>query len=292
MIWRAMAAALFVDLDNVVQYGLADRIGNWTAWIEDGQFDATGRRRRLLHKRAYWNSQFEGLRAAFEAHGYHAVMCPSRLRRGKSAVDMNLALDALHLALRDARIEEFILLTTDSDFIPLIERLTQCSKSSVALADPGRPFIYSTYADHVDIVIPTFRIEEAIDYQRPPDRMARLWPRREQPAADRPNAPMRICEFEAAAQFVAALAKQKGGAAISRRAITRALRLTFIGFTQSNWFGCGSYRDFILKEAAVHAELKVEPVYSGGLSVCYRKANPTIEQSAAEDPRVRERTRA
>jgi uncharacterized LabA/DUF88 family protein len=271
MISRAVAAALFVDLDNVVQYGLADHIDHWTAWLEDGQFDPTGRRRRLRHKRVYWNSQFEGLRDEFTAHGFQPIICPSRLRRHKSAVDMNLALDAFDLAMRDARIDEFILLTTDSDFIPLIERLTQCSKSSVALADPEKPFLYSTYADHANIVIPTFSIEGAIDYQRPPGRRARRWLRKKQPAAPADtSAPRRVCELEAAAQIVADLAKQKGGAELSRRAIMRALRLRFVGFTQSNWFGCGSYRDFIIKAAELHPELKVGPAYNGGLCVRYR----------------------
>ena len=120
----------------------------------------------MLQKRVYWNSQFESHRNAFEANGYDAVMCPSRLRKGKSAVDMIMALDAFQVATRDKNVDEFILLTTDSDFIPLFERLAGLSKNILTLADAEQKFVFSTYSDHADIVIPTFRIKEAGKYTR------------------------------------------------------------------------------------------------------------------------------
>ena len=68
MFQRSIPAALFFDFDNIERYGLAHKIPNWTAWIEDGHFDESGRRRKLLQKRVYWNSQHETHRDDFESN--------------------------------------------------------------------------------------------------------------------------------------------------------------------------------------------------------------------------------
>lgn len=279
MFRRSIPAALFIDFDNVEQYGLADKIPNWTAWLEDGSFDPNGRRRRLLQKRVYWNSQFESHRDSFESNGYEAIMCPSRLRRGKSAADMIMALDAFEVASRDSSVNEFILLTTDSDFIPLFERLTGLSKTTVTLADPEQKFVYATYSDHADIVIPTFRIKEASAYQRQSRHMFGLWSRSTlaEPPAEAAEAaiaefeePKRVGSLEAAAQVVAALAKQNSGSDISKRTITRTLERKFGSLKDSNWFGCGDYKQFIDQAKLLRPDLSVRPARGGGISVRYK----------------------
>lgn len=294
MFQRSVPAVLFIDFDNVEKYGLADKIPNWTAWIEDGNFDDNGRRRRLLQKRVYWNSQFESHRDAFEANGYDAVMCPSRLRKGKSAVDMIMALDAFQVATRDKNVAEFILLTTDSDFIPLFERLAELSKNIVTLADAEQKFIFSTYSDHADIVIPTFRIEEASKYTRqrvglfgllrrpveagaaapPPAAAAKPQPPPQPPpSAPAPGrGPIRASNLETAAQLVAAVAKQSSGSDISKQTITRALERKFGSVAHSKWFGCGDYKSFIGKVEALRPDLSVRPARGGGVSVRYKSS--------------------
>jgi uncharacterized LabA/DUF88 family protein len=299
MFQRSVPAVLFIDFDNVEKYGLADKIPNWTAWIEDGNFDEKGRRRRLLQKRVYWNSQFESHRDAFEANGYDAVMCPSRLRKGKSAVDMIMALDAFQVATRDRKVAEFILLTTDSDFIPLFERLAGLSKNIVTLADTEQKFIFSTYSDHADIVIPTFRIKEAGKYTRQRSGLFRLARRSakvsaqapspvvaEKPPSPRPppsspapgSAPKRVGNLEAAAQLVAAVAKQSSGSDISKQTITRALERKFGRVAKNKWFGHGDYKGFINKVASIRPDLSVRPARGGGVSVRYK--SPTRKRKS------------
>jgi len=292
MFQRSIPAALFIDFDNIERYGLAHKIPNWTAWIEDGHFDESGRRRKLLQKRVYWNSQHETHRDDFESNGYDAVICPSRLHKGKSAVDMIMALDAFEVATRDKAVNEFILLTTDSDFIPLFERLAGLSKNIVTLADPDQKFIFATYSDHADIVIPTFRIEEAGNYARQRFDLFGLWRRsppasarvsppspaeKQQPPREptpRPPAPAgtpkRVGNLEAAAQLVAAVAKQSSGSDISRQTITRSLERKFGAVAENKWFGYGDYRSFINNAAALRPDLSVRPAKGGGVSVRYK----------------------
>lgn len=312
MFRRSVPAALLIDFDNVGRYGLADKIPNWTAWLEDGHFEEPRRRRKLVKKRVYWNSQFENLRDEFEANGYDAVMCPSRLRQGKSAVDMIMALDAFEVATRNKEIDEFILLTTDSDFIPLFERLAGMSKSTVTMADPGQKFIFATYSDHADIVIPTFRIAEASKYERRPFKLFTLFRRFPEPPETPPSAPSaravpksaggtpvadpvakepttqpapkRVPNLEAAAQLVAALAKQSSGSFISRQTITRALERKFGKVQDSNWFGCGNYKAFVTKAASIRRDLVSQGTQGGGVSVRYRNAKRRRKGGAAKPP--------
>ena len=299
MFRRPTQAALFIDFDNVEKYGLAEKIANWTAWIEDGNFDESRRRRKLLEKRVYWNSQHERHRDAFESNGYEAIMCPSRVKKGKSAVDMIMALDAIQVASHDKSVREFILLTTDTDFVPLFERLAGLSKDTVTLADPERKFVFSTITDHADIVIPTFRIKEAGTYQRRPLRLSSFWRRpgwsqvrpnakasprspaekpgpddaKPGPAAPAAAAPKRVGNLEATAQLVAAVAKQNSGSDISKQTITRALERKFGAVNANNWFGCGTYKDFINKAAAIRSDLSVRSAAGGGVSVRYKAPN-------------------
>ena len=95
--------------------------------MEDGALSGDGRRRKFLCKRVYWNSQFDKHRAAFEAAGFEAFTCKAfvktKLEAGKSSADTFITMDAVELA-RDMRgLEELIILTTDSDFVPVVNRV-------------------------------------------------------------------------------------------------------------------------------------------------------------------------
>ena len=46
MLRRRIRSALYIDFENVPLP--PDAIANWLAWLEDGVFDPTGRRRRFL----------------------------------------------------------------------------------------------------------------------------------------------------------------------------------------------------------------------------------------------------
>ena len=138
MFRRKIKSALFVDFDNVVSLltrEFASSIPKWLAWLEDGRFDEDSRKRTLLQKRVYWNSPNEVHRSAFEREGFEAVMCPSRVRVNKSAADVIIALDALQSTYEAPEIQEYIILTTDTDFVPLLEKLADRSKKTVAAAN-------------------------------------------------------------------------------------------------------------------------------------------------------------
>src|SRR5262249_45369867 len=127
-------SALLIDFDNIVGATNGDfgrTIPNWIAWLEDGKFDRGRRRRNFLVKRVYWHAQNNGYRPAFEGHDFDAITCESFVDN-KSTADMIIALDALQATYDDKSIQEYVVLTTDTDFVPLVERLGNRSKQTVS----------------------------------------------------------------------------------------------------------------------------------------------------------------
>jgi uncharacterized LabA/DUF88 family protein len=147
--------ALLVDFDNVVTKLSAEFAENplaWVRWLETGGHDPSGRRHRLLLKRVYWNSHNEVYRAAFEAAGFEAFACRSEAKSKKSTADMVLALDALEALLTGAPVREFVLLTTDTDFVPLVDRLQDADRRVTVLVDE-RDVSSAVYRGRADEVI-------------------------------------------------------------------------------------------------------------------------------------------
>jgi uncharacterized LabA/DUF88 family protein len=144
-------AALYLDFDNVfsalagldeaVAWHFANDPGRWLAALAAGL--GGDRPRRLLVRRCYlnpagwiepepggplasWLGQprlyFSRFRADFTRAGFEVVDCP-RLARLKNGADIQMALDIADALHHPTRFEEFLLLSGDSDFTPLLHRL-------------------------------------------------------------------------------------------------------------------------------------------------------------------------
>ena len=141
-------AALFVDFDNVFSalaaldegaaYDFATDPGRWLRW-----FGGSERERRYLIRRCYmnpggaytpqpggwlaeWHDQprlyFSRFRSAFVHAGFQVVDCPT-LARTKNGADIQIALDVVDALAAPVPIREFVILSSDSDFTPLLHRL-------------------------------------------------------------------------------------------------------------------------------------------------------------------------
>ncbi len=160
--WR-IRSALYIDFENVPLP--PDAIANWLAWLEDGVFDPAGRRRRFLQKRVYWNSHAERNRALFQRHGFAPILI-GKYSGLKNGADIRMAMDVVEATYTRSEIDEFILLTGDSDFVPVLERLRQKAKRSAIVATEHRPNIHTTYHRSADLLIPSRRLTEAAQYER------------------------------------------------------------------------------------------------------------------------------
>lgn len=156
-------AALYVDFDNVFSslaaldewaaWSFATEPARWLAWLERG---AGAGPRRLLVRRCYLNPAgwhepepggslaayvqqpriyFSRFRSDFVRAGLQVVDCP-RLARLKNGADMVMALDILDALAHPTRFEEFLILSGDSDFTPLLHRVRAHDRRSLIVTHP------------------------------------------------------------------------------------------------------------------------------------------------------------
>lgn len=157
-------SALYIDFENVPLP--PEAIANWLAWLEDGMFEAAGRRRTFLQKRVYWNSHAERHRQTFAAHGFTPILV-GKYSGLKNGADIRMAMDVVEATYTSSQIDEFLLLTGDSDFVPVLDRLREKSKRAAIVVTEHRPNIHTTYSLHADILIASRRLAEAAQYRRP-----------------------------------------------------------------------------------------------------------------------------
>ncbi|MBS7812547.1 NYN domain-containing protein [Roseococcus pinisoli] len=159
-----LRSAIFLDFDNLVS-GLREGAGSEAAlrfaqqpelWLERLLAD---RPRRALIRRCYMNPagmldhdgsrfRYADFRWAFMASGFDVVDCP-KLTRLKNAADVRIALDAMEAMLSPTHLDEFTLLSTDSDFVPLLLRLRAADRRTRLVAHPEVGRIVRSAADEV-----------------------------------------------------------------------------------------------------------------------------------------------
>jgi uncharacterized protein (TIGR00288 family) len=123
--------AVFVDYENVA---LGAREAGY------GDFDTELVLERLLDKgsvlvkKAYsdW-SRFKGARKPMHEAAFELVEVPDTRYSGKNSADIRLVVDALDLCHTKAHIDLFAIVSGDSDFSPLVNKLRENGKSVVGI---------------------------------------------------------------------------------------------------------------------------------------------------------------
>lgn len=158
-----MKSALFVDFDNVftqlraLQPAAAERFARqpseWIRWltetleIPDDHHDRSARR-RLLVRRCYLNPNwYQGYRHAFLRAGFEIVDCPPVTSQGKTSTDIHMVLDIIELLQHETRYDEFIVLSADADFTPVLRKLRRYDRRTSVLAIGFPSAAYQASAD-------------------------------------------------------------------------------------------------------------------------------------------------
>jgi hypothetical protein len=167
-------SALFVDFDNIY-LGLqredpnaaeqfATNPSHWLQWLQEKlphSVDEDGRRRKILFRRCYMNpSQFGRFRPYFTRSAFEVVDCPPLTSGGKTSADIQMVMDILDALGHATRFEEFIILSGDADFTPVLLRLSKHDRRSSVLAVGPASVAYKAACDLL-IDQDTF-LEEAI----------------------------------------------------------------------------------------------------------------------------------
>ena len=165
--------ALFIDFDNIY-LGLqredpsaAEQFATdptrWLLWLQDKlpHQDGDHRTRKILFRRCYLNpSQFGRFRPYFTRSAFEVVDCPPLTSGGKTSADIHMVMDILDTLGHATRFDEFILLSGDADFTPVLLRLSKHDRRSAILAIGPASVAYKAACDLL-IDQDTF-LEEAI----------------------------------------------------------------------------------------------------------------------------------
>lgn len=162
VMFKRIRSALFIDFENMPL--ARDTIQSWLAWLEDGGFDGN-RRRKFLLKRVYWNSGVQKFKSAYEASGFEVMLC-DRYHGLANSVDVQMAIDIIESTYEHPRIDEYILITRDTDFVPVLRRLREKQKRTVFMVNEAKLNVHTTYRKHADILIPVRALDEARRYER------------------------------------------------------------------------------------------------------------------------------
>ena len=141
-------SALYVDFDNIYTRFLeidpeaARAFGSvpyrWVRWIENHAqriLYGEGVRRRILKRMCYLNPQrYQEYRNPFIRSAFQVVDCPPLTTRGKTSTDIHLVMDCMDDLSHSTHFDEFIILSGDADFTPLLIRLQEHARRTLVLS--------------------------------------------------------------------------------------------------------------------------------------------------------------
>ena len=304
---RELRAALFVDFDNMcisfeeldplAAHRFATQPARWLAWFESGQH-AQGDdpeageepvRRRILVRKCYLNPvTFGRYRADYTRAAFTVVDCPPLTQRGKTSADVYMVMDILDALKHDTEFDEFIILSSDADFTPVLLRLRAYDRQTTILATN---FAAATYKAACDLIVPYERFfEEALGIEPEPAGLPHL-----------EQAPTitgggngggsgigSVGDHEALLPRVARALKERVAAAgpLGPREVP-AIFATFPEFRNSDWFGRFSLKGLMTRLLELEPGLAMLGDPNAAWSVRLRDAAPPTPPDRREPDAAR-----
>lgn len=157
-----MKSAIFVDFDNIytrlkeqdnaLAASFATKPLQWVSWIEESleEHKSNTTPRRILVRRCYLNPKMYGhFRPYFIRSAFETIDCPSLTTQGKNSADIHMILDIMDLIKHDTKFDEFIIMSADADFTPILLRLRKWDKRTTVLSIGPSALAYRAAADIV-----------------------------------------------------------------------------------------------------------------------------------------------
>ncbi|MEA3064681.1 MAG: hypothetical protein QOJ27_1127 [Sphingomonadales bacterium] len=158
---KQLHSALFIDYDNVrieldgYDPNVAARFSNkpllWLEALEKSMplpsgIEAEGR--RIVSRRCYASPhQINNYRRNFTQTGFEVIDCPPLTAHLKNSADIYIVMDIIDYLQRYPDIEEFIILSADADFVPVLNRLRKELKKSVIFTSYNTTAAYRNCSD-------------------------------------------------------------------------------------------------------------------------------------------------
>ncbi len=245
---------MFVDFDNMylglqrldpdAAKSFAEDPARWVgALMETSDGDGPFTRRFLVRK-CYLNPvPFSRYRPNFTRAGFQVVDCPSLTQQGKSSADINIVLDAVDALNATTHFDEFVFLSADADFTPLVTRCRAADRQVTIITPGPAAAAYRAVADAVmaaDAFIGLLTHTpsgEDIEVAIPSSPVA---PDGAPPMGNTPSSP------KAAVAAVRRLVETSKRPVVLATAAATALRAD-PGLRESNWGGTGSFSAWLRK---------------------------------------------
>src|SRR5437660_6505070 len=177
---QKLKIAVFIDFDNI-EIGVKSTLQR--EFDVAAVLDALKERGEIVTKIAYanWGRQETSTRALAE-HAVQMVQRDPSPRGDKNGADINLALDALEMAFTHDHINAFAIVSGDSDFIALVNKLKQYDKRIFVVG--GRAFTSTILQKNCHEFV---AYESIIDEPRPSRQHERPQQDRSQGQSQPPN---------------------------------------------------------------------------------------------------------
>ncbi len=160
-----LKTVLFVDFDNIylglkqLDEAAAERFGTdpgrWLSWMERGmpageEEEGNLRPRHILVRRCYLNPRdFGRYRPNFTRTAFNVIDCPPLTMQGKNSADIYMVMDIIDALEHKTRFDEFIILSGDADFTPVLLRLRGHDRQTAILAAGPASEAYKAACDLV-----------------------------------------------------------------------------------------------------------------------------------------------
>jgi len=230
--------AVFIDFDNI-------EIGVKSTLHRDfdvaAVLDALKERGEIVTCVAYanWGRQETATRAMTE-HAVQMVQRDPSPRGDKNGADINLALDALEMAFTHDHINAFAIVSGDSDFMALLNKLKQYDKRVFVLG--GKAFTSTILQKNCHEFI---SYESLLDEPKPP--RAQQPPQSQQRGQQQPRRPAPLDLAQAMPLVERALQALERRSVRPQLGLLKSTMLQLDSAFSEKAYGCGSFTDFIEK---------------------------------------------
>ena len=193
---RQIHSALYVDFDNIfINFAQQDKHTalqfatnpeRWLAWLENQMttkyLGPLAAPRRILIRRCYLNPQtFSEYRPYFIRAAFEVIDCPPLTKQGKTSADIHMVIDILDALYHTSNFTEFIILSADADFSPVLVRLRRFSRYT-AILPVG--FVSPAYKASGDYLVPLdLFVRDALGVSQTEEEQGAHFPNHDEPQA-------------------------------------------------------------------------------------------------------------
>lgn len=280
-----LLSAVFVDYDNIylslkrkseeAAKRFAKDAGVWLKEIETGRLimptngPASQERRRIVMNRCYGNpvprrnnhdnatdmNSFPFVRHHFLRAGFEVIECPPLAQQFKNSADIRMVMDVLDTLTHETRFNEFIILSGDSDFTPVLHRLRTHARRTIVFANEHTVTPYTAISDGE--VRETDLIALLLE-GRLPGQLDSGAPSPLELAGNGRNEAARRQIIAEVASAVRAAGQPLPIETLADRAIRALGQDKTIG---SSWGGAGSFRELLMSDLPSEIRLSEQPPY-------------------------------